>query len=135
MQWSSTLGQLFVILLVLLAAIASALVESWTSSYSQNARKLVAAIRASVKVWSTVHAHTCSRRQRAQNAEYGEPLILKRWRKKDVFNIDDSVDVQQISELFDKSISGEESCKYLEQTEVIKAMVERVEADRKNLAF
>ena len=43
-------------------------------------------------------------------------------------------DLLQISELFDKSISGEINAEDVEQNEVIKTMIEQVEAYKNNLA-
>eukprot|EP00794_Sanderia_malayensis_P020950 gene20950-23000_t len=114
-----------------LQAILETVYTENTVPYMLNGKAISRAVRGHLLVVATLHAIIMSE-------VYSCPINLvndeERNQGEDVLDIGDSVDLQQISELFDKSISGEISSEDLEQSEVIKTMVERLEAYRKNLA-
>ena len=96
-----------------------------------NGKAISRAVRGHLLVVAALHAiimsETCSCPVILENDEEGKQPL-------EVFDIDDNVDLLQISELFDKSISGEINAEDVEQSEVIKTMIEQVEAYKNNLA-
>ena len=102
-----------------------------TVPYMLNGKAICRAVHGHLLVVSALHAIIMSE-------IYSCPVILENDEEEkqplEVFDIDDNVDLLQISKLFEKSISGEINAEDVEQSEVIKTMIEQVEAYKNILA-
>ena len=100
-------------------------------SYMLNGKAISRAVRGHLLVVAALHAIIMSE-------SYSCPVILENDEEgkqtPEAFDVDDNVDLLQISELFDKSISGEINAEDVEQSEVIKTMIGQVKAYKNNLA-